>query len=117
MALIWAGGACGNIVRLKDGTLITPQVFTKTLYRDRVYLDLTSQTPRPKYAADELYGVIPTDTKKPFDVREIIWRIVDGSQFDEWKPRYGTTLVTGFAHLYGMPVFLDYIRKKKLKDL
>jgi 3-methylcrotonyl-CoA carboxylase beta subunit len=58
----------------------------------------------PKYAADELYGVIPTDTKKPFDVREIIWRIVDGSQFDEWKPRYGTTLVTGFAHLYGMPV-------------
>jgi 3-methylcrotonyl-CoA carboxylase beta subunit len=58
----------------------------------------------PKYSPDELYGIIPTDTKKPFDVREIIWRIVDGSQFDEWKPRYGTTLVTGFAHLYGMPV-------------
>jgi 3-methylcrotonyl-CoA carboxylase beta subunit len=58
----------------------------------------------PKYAADELYGVIPTDTKKPFDVREIIARIVDGSEFDEWKARYGTTLVTGFAHLHGMPV-------------
>jgi 3-methylcrotonyl-CoA carboxylase beta subunit len=58
----------------------------------------------PKYAAEELYGVIPTDTKKPFDVREIIARIVDGSDFDEWKPRYGSTLVTGFAHLYGMPV-------------
>jgi 3-methylcrotonyl-CoA carboxylase beta subunit len=58
----------------------------------------------PKYPAHELYGVIPTDTKKPFDVREIIARVVDGSDFDEWKARYGTTLVTGFAHLYGMPV-------------
>ena len=58
----------------------------------------------PIYAAEELYGVIPTDTKKPFDVREIIARLVDGSEFDEWKPRYGATLVTGFAHLHGMPV-------------
>ena len=46
----------------------------------------------------------PTDTRKPFDVREVIARIVDGSEFDEFKARYGTTLVTGFAHLYGMPV-------------
>ncbi|MBN8919716.1 MAG: methylcrotonoyl-CoA carboxylase, partial [Rhizobiales bacterium] len=51
----------------------------------------------PKYAAEELYGVIPTDTRKPFDVREIIARIVDASAFDEFKARYGTTLVTGFA--------------------
>ena len=58
----------------------------------------------PAYAAEELYGVIPTDTKKPFDVREIIARLVDGSDFDEWKPRYGATLVTGFAHLHGMPI-------------
>jgi 3-methylcrotonyl-CoA carboxylase beta subunit len=58
----------------------------------------------PAYAADELYGVIPTDTRKPFDVREIIARIVDGSAFDEFKARYGTTLVTGFAHIHGMPV-------------
>jgi 3-methylcrotonyl-CoA carboxylase beta subunit len=58
----------------------------------------------PNYAADELYGIIPTDTKKPFDVREIIARIVDASEFDEFKARYGTTLVTGFAHLHGMPV-------------
>ena len=52
----------------------------------------------------ELYGVIPTDTRKPFDVREIIARIVDGSEFDEFKARYGTTLVCGFAHIEGMPV-------------
>ena len=58
----------------------------------------------PKFVAEELYGVIPTDTRKPFDVREIIARIVDGSEFHEFKPRYGTTLVTGFAHIEGMPV-------------
>ncbi|WPC66611.1 carboxyl transferase domain-containing protein [Rhodoferax ferrireducens] len=58
----------------------------------------------PKLAAEELYGVIPTDTRKPFDVREIIARIVDGSEFHEFKPRYGNTLVTGFAHIEGMPV-------------
>ncbi len=58
----------------------------------------------PKYAAEELLGVIPTDTRKPFDVREIIARIVDGSEFDEFKARYGSTLVCGFAHIEGMPV-------------
>jgi len=58
----------------------------------------------PLYAPEEIYGIIPTDTRKPFDVREIIARVVDGSRFDEFKARYGTTLVTGFAHLYGMPV-------------
>ncbi len=58
----------------------------------------------PKFAAEELYGVIPTDTRKPFDVREIIARIVDGSELHEFKPRYGTTLVCGFAHIEGMPV-------------
>ena len=63
------------------------------------------QTPAaPKYAAEELYGVIPTDTRKPFDVREIIARIVDGSDFHEFKQRFGTTLVCGFAHIEGMPV-------------
>jgi 3-methylcrotonyl-CoA carboxylase beta subunit len=58
----------------------------------------------PKLVAEELYGVIPVDTRKPFDVREIIARIVDGSEFDEFKARYGTTLICGFAHIEGMPV-------------
>ena len=58
----------------------------------------------PRYAPEELYGVIPCDTRKPFDVREVIARIVDGSEFDEFKARYGTTLVTGFARIEGMPV-------------
>jgi 3-methylcrotonyl-CoA carboxylase beta subunit len=58
----------------------------------------------PRYDAKELYGVIPVDTRKPFDVREVIARIVDDSAFDEFKARYGTTLVCGFAHIEGMPV-------------
>ncbi len=63
------------------------------------------RTPRPPLADPrELYGVIPTDTRKPYDVREVIARLVDGSEFDEWKARYGTTLVTGFAWIEGMPV-------------
>jgi 3-methylcrotonyl-CoA carboxylase beta subunit len=58
----------------------------------------------PLYAADELYGIIPVDSRKPFDVREIIARIVDASEFHEFKALYGTTLVTGFAHIAGFPV-------------
>ncbi len=58
----------------------------------------------PAYPADELYGIIPKDTKQPFDIREVIARIVDGSDFHEFKALYGTTLVCGFAHLYGHPV-------------
>ncbi len=58
----------------------------------------------PLYDPDELYGVIPADTRKPFDVREVIARIVDGSRLDEFKARFGNTLVTGFAHVYGYPV-------------
>jgi 3-methylcrotonyl-CoA carboxylase beta subunit len=66
---------------------------------------LLLRTPKaPLYAAEELYGIIPVDTKKPFDVREIIARIVDGSEFEEFKARYATTLVCGFAHIEGMPV-------------
>ena len=58
----------------------------------------------PQMAASELYGVIPTDTRKPFDVREIIARVVDDSAFDEFKARFGATLVCGFAYIEGMPV-------------
>jgi 3-methylcrotonyl-CoA carboxylase beta subunit len=66
---------------------------------------LTLTEPRaPAYDPREIYGVVPTDTKKPYDVREIIARIVDGSDFDEFKAQYGTTLVTGFARIFGYPV-------------
>jgi len=58
----------------------------------------------PLYDPAEIYGIIPTDTRKSYDVREVIARLADGSRFDEFKARYGTTLVTGFAQLYGYPV-------------
>jgi 3-methylcrotonyl-CoA carboxylase beta subunit len=58
----------------------------------------------PRYDPQSVYGVIPVDTRKPFDVREVIARIVDDSAFDEFKARYGTTLVCGFAHIWGHPV-------------
>ena len=58
----------------------------------------------PLFDAQELHGIVPVDPRKPYDVREVIARIVDGSEFDEFKARFGTTLVTGFAHVEGMPV-------------
>jgi 3-methylcrotonyl-CoA carboxylase beta subunit len=58
----------------------------------------------PKYDFNELDGIVPVDLKKQFDVREVIARLVDGSTFDEFKALYGATLVTGFAHIYGIPV-------------
>jgi 3-methylcrotonyl-CoA carboxylase beta subunit len=67
--------------------------------------NLNMHPPRdPLFAAEEIYGVVPVDGRKPFDVRDIIARIVDGSEFDEFKKLYGTTLVCGFAHIWGLPV-------------
>ena len=71
----------------------------------RKHADLDVREPvEPRYPADEIYGVINADIRKPYDVREVIARIVDGSELDEFKARYGTTLVTGFAHIHGYPV-------------
>ena len=64
----------------------------------------TREPTAPLYPAEEIYGVIPSDVRKPYDVREIIARIVDGSELDEFKANYGQTLVTGFAHLHGYPL-------------
>ncbi len=58
----------------------------------------------PAYASEEIYGIVPKDPRKPFDIREIIARIVDGSEFDEFKALYGTTLVCGFCRIFGYPV-------------
>jgi len=66
---------------------------------------LPLQEPRaPKYDPDELYAVVPDDVRAPYDVHEVIARLVDGSEFHEFKAHYGTTLVCGFAHIWGMPV-------------
>ena len=68
-------------------------------------MPLKVQAPvEPKYAAEDIYGIVPRDTRIPFDIRELIARIVDGSELHEFKARYGKTLVCGFAHIYGYPV-------------
>jgi 3-methylcrotonyl-CoA carboxylase beta subunit len=70
-----------------------------------VQLDIRTPV-EPRTNPEELYGVIPTDHRKPYDVREVIARLIDGSEFAEFKARYGSTLVCGFAHLWGYPVGL-----------
>jgi len=68
-------------------------------------VDLELREPRPPLLdGEELLGVVPHDTRQPYDVREVIWRIVDDSRLDEFKRLYGETLVTGFAHIHGYPV-------------
>ncbi|MBX9740784.1 MAG: methylcrotonoyl-CoA carboxylase, partial [Beijerinckiaceae bacterium] len=67
--------------------------------------DIALKDPRPpKYDADELYGIVPSDVRAPYDVHEVIARLVDASEFHEFKALYGTSLVCGFAHIWGMPV-------------
>ena len=69
------------------------------------HMPLALREPRePLYPAAQLYGCVPRDTRIPFDIREVIARIVDGSELQEFKARYGKTLVTGFAHIHGYPV-------------
>ncbi|WP_445503234.1 carboxyl transferase domain-containing protein [Microvirga sp. G4-2] len=82
------------IVRRIVGTLNT---------RKMIDIDLAEPV-EPKYAIQDLDAIVPTDLKKQYDIREVIARLVDGSEFDEFKRLYGTTLVTGFARIWGMPV-------------
>jgi len=79
------------------------RIVATTNYSKKPGVELRDPLP-PRLDPHDMYGVIPTDTRKPYDVREVIARIVDGSEFDEWKARFGTTLVTGFAWIEGMPV-------------
>lgn len=74
------------------------------LNREKKHDLVLKKTEAPLYEAQELHGIIPAELKVPYDVREVIARIVDGSNFDEFKKRYGPTLVCGFSHIHGMPV-------------
>ena len=74
------------------------------LNRPRSSARLLETVNEPAYPAEDLYGILPTDTRYPFEVREIIARLVDGSEFTEFKARYGTSLVCGFATIHGFPV-------------
>ena len=84
-------------------TIVRDIVSTCSPAKAGAQLELKEARP-PAYDVEELYGIIPEDVRAPYDVHEIIARIVDGSEFHEFKPLYGSTLVTGFAHIWGMPV-------------
>ena len=97
-------GVADHLAQSDLHALALARASVKNLNKNKVQVQRVRLPLAPEFVAEELYGVIPTDTRKPFDVREIIARIVDGSEFDEFKARYGTTLVCGFAHIEGMPV-------------
>ncbi len=80
------------------------RVAVSNLNRQKIETIKRIETIEPLYNSSELNGIVPADPRKPFDIREIIARLVDGSEFDEFKALFGTTLVCGFAHLYGYPV-------------
>lgn len=82
---------------------IARQIVANLNYKKTVSLVLR-ESKEPKFEPHELYGIIPADPRYPFDVREVIARIVDASEFDEFKAQYGKTLVCGFAHMYGIPI-------------
>jgi 3-methylcrotonyl-CoA carboxylase beta subunit len=75
-----------------------------TLNRDKRPEVTLRQPAEPRYPKEDIYGIVPTDLRKPFDIREVIARVVDGSELDEFKKLYGTTLICGFAHIHGYPV-------------
>src|SRR4051794_36146880 len=95
---------------VRDIVSTLPSPFVPSVVEGRVSTSLDTngvqfREPRPPaYDAEELYGIIPEDVRAPYDVHEVIARIVDGSEFHEFKPLYGSTLVCGFAHIWGIPV-------------
>ncbi|MEH3086102.1 MAG: methylcrotonoyl-CoA carboxylase [Xylophilus ampelinus] len=97
-------GVADHLAESDPHALALARAAVKNLHRNKAAAQAEPRPCAPLFAAEELYGVIPADTRKPFDVREIVARIVDGSDFDEFKARFGPTLVCGFAAIEGMPV-------------
>jgi 3-methylcrotonyl-CoA carboxylase beta subunit len=97
-------GVCDHLAEDDNHALAIARRIVGTLNWQKP-ISLRLATPEaPLYDPAELWGVIPKDARKPYDVREVIARLVDGSRLDEFKARYGSTLVCGFAHVYGYPV-------------
>ena len=99
-----ASGVTDHLAQDDAHALYITREIIAHLNRKKTVPVVTRAVVEPKYAAEEIYGIVPQDFRQPYDVREIIARIVDGSEFHEFKQLYGTTLVTGFAHLHGYPI-------------
>jgi 3-methylcrotonyl-CoA carboxylase beta subunit len=96
-------GVTDHLAENDRHALAIAREIVRHLNRKKVSVQQTLPVREPKYPAHELYGIVPSDTRHPYDVREVIARIVDGSDFHEFKALYGTTLVCGFAHIFGYP--------------
>ena len=97
-------GVADHYAQDDEHALMLTRMSIKTLNRQKPASIVVRPPQEPLYNAEELYGIVPTDFRKPYDVREVIARIVDGSEFSEFKALFGTTLVCGFAHIHGYPV-------------
>jgi 3-methylcrotonyl-CoA carboxylase beta subunit len=97
-------GVADHLAQDDSHALVLARTIVANLNRTKPVQLHVREPIEPRSDPQELYGVIPTDHRKPYDVREVIARIVDGSEFDEFKARYGSTLVCGFTHLWGYPV-------------
>src|SRR5690606_7815884 len=96
-------GVCDHWAEDDQDAIRIVRDIVKNLNRKRKVELATRPVVEPLFPSEEIYGVLPSDQRKPFDVREIIARIVDGSEFHEFKERYATTIVCGFAHIWGQP--------------
>jgi 3-methylcrotonyl-CoA carboxylase beta subunit len=97
-------GVVDHLAENDEHALTIVRHIVSTLQRDRGH-DIELREPRPpKFDPHDLYGIIPQDVRAPYDVHEVIARLVDGSEFQEFKALYGSSLVCGFAHIWGMPV-------------
>jgi len=97
-------GVVDHVAENDEHALLIVRDIVATLNHPKT-VDIEIAAPRaPRYDPAELYGIVPQDVRAPYDVREVIARIVDGSEFHEFKALYGTTLVCGFAKIWGMPV-------------
>ncbi len=97
-------GVADHFAENEEDALMMVRNVVENLNKSKKVTLNTIEPEEPLHSIDEILGIIPADSKIPFDVREIISRIVDGSKFHEFKPRYGNTLVCGFAHIHGFPV-------------
>ncbi len=97
-------GVTDHLAEDDEHALEITRSIVANLNKRKVYQLKTLPREEPLYSPEELYGVVPKDPRIPYNIREVIARIVDGSKFHEFKPLFGKTLVTGFAHIWGMPV-------------
>jgi len=97
-------GVVDHVAENDEHALTIVRDIVSTL-QPQVMADVNMKEPRPpKFDSEELYGIVPQDVRAPYDVHEVIARLVDGSEFHEFKALYGTSLVCGFAHIWGLPV-------------